>query len=733
MASTKWSWAVLAVAASLLLPLSSQAAYVCKEQVSVKSGDTCDAICASNSASMAQLLLLNSGLDCSLLQIGQQICVRATTYDCQPVIQVQSGDYCYGIADANGITIDQFYLDNPGIDCNTIYPGYSVCVSPTDPNAPSPTPTSTTATATATTTTSTTSTSAPTPTSTACTDYTTVQAGETCDTICQRAKVTQYDLTLLNPDQANVCDTLQAGQALCVDGPQNTCGSTIEVKEGDYCYGMAEAAGLTLDEFLSLNPGLNCDTIYAGQVLCVAADSGTTAPPVADCSRFATIQPGDTCERIASRSSLTSVQLRGLNPGLDCSGLIPGQNLCSFSPSANVCPDRRIVKFNDTCYDLSQNASMSLAEWQQVNSYGSEAIDCTALPLSYIICQARGNASLPVISGTNNASSPRCSNCDYGQSCCTQYSSCAPLGSNFCSREYKCQENCNEDDGVTLPPGATNSTGNPNGNYSMPVYSGNCDACQADECCANEGTDGMCMPLNSWFCVPENGCLSNCVSDINQFALSNDPALYRPSLAPNYTFPAGDYSSTDGNPCGTCGADECCDVSVQCTPQANGTCFVSQGCLYNCLQVYQMWEYDEEDGTYEPLYDTATVTVKKPFPEQSPEPIDLSWLITTITATATATDVNGTATATSTRSSAAALRMATVATTTASSSSLSGSGSSSSTASGSQMSSSSKSSSVAATGTSSGSGSTGTSASASPTSASSSKAAQSSSAATMSA
>ena len=92
--------------------------------------------------------------------------------------------------------------------------------------------------------------------------------------------------------------------------------------------------------------------------------------------------------------------------------------------------------------------------------------------------------------------------------------------------------------------------------------------------------------------------------------------------APQYFFPSGNYSATDGNPCGVCsdatapvkadaaaGGQYCCTSNLQCLPQDFADCLVSFGCTYNCLDV-AIADYDAcEMGQCE----VTTTTVLHPF------------------------------------------------------------------------------------------------------------------------
>ncbi|KAK7042981.1 hypothetical protein VNI00_008718 [Paramarasmius palmivorus] len=377
---------------NLLVPLAvaAYAAAACTKSYTVKSGDNCDAIAAAQGVSSYQITHLNGQNVCSLLQIDQVLCLADTTYDCQPVYVVKSGDFCFSIADSHGISIAQFLADNPQLDPDTcpVYPGLSVCVSSTTPGGSTttnpPTPTTT---------------DPPPPTSTACTKLSTIQPGDSCDAIAQRNSISIYNLQLINPP--NTCSGLIAGQSICVDSPLVNCSAvyTVDGTEGG-CWNIAEANNIPLSTLLELNPNVNseCTNIYPGEVLCISPRGSTPPPPTDQCSRTYTLVSGDTCTNIAAKNSITNMQLAQLNPSMNCNLLIPGDSVCSFSPVLNVCPNLVKVSVKDTCFDLAQNVSMSLDEWLSINP----GINCDALLPGSVVCSAQGNATLPEVpSGTN--------------------------------------------------------------------------------------------------------------------------------------------------------------------------------------------------------------------------------------------------------------------------------------------------------------------------------------------
>ncbi|KAK0545654.1 hypothetical protein OC845_005003 [Tilletia horrida] len=452
MASSRLCWLLLLTFVSLS---SLTSAYTCTQSYSVVSGATCDGICRRNSVSGYQLQKLNSGLDCSSLKVGQSLCLRSKEYDCTAVYTVAGGDTCYSIATAKGISSTQLSNDNPGLSCGSIYAGQVLCVSATTPGSSTTKATTTTRATSASSTSkaSTASATAPATTAAACSNYSTVQSGDTCDKICARSKVSLYNLQALNSKTASFCSSLQAGAGVCVDGASNNCSRVHTVVSDQSCNDIASKYSTTFASLRALNPNIDsgCSNIYAGEVLCVKPRQA--APSWwQKCTSSYTVVLGDTCNKIAAKLSQTSTQLLGLNPGLSCSTLKVDQVICGFRPSATVCPKPVFIKSNDTCYNLAVKVGMSLPEWQSLNTFNNVSVQCNALPIGNIVCQQQGNASFPALSGSNPGSVPLCSTCDKTTSCCTKYSVCAPLWSDYCTRNNTCQSNCQGDSGVVVPP-----------------------------------------------------------------------------------------------------------------------------------------------------------------------------------------------------------------------------------------------------------------------------------------
>jgi len=94
----------------------------------------------------------------------------------------------------------------------------------------------------------------------------------------------------------------------------SSCVKTYTIKSGDTCYNIATTYGLSVDNLKTLNPKINCDSLQAGNVLCV-------------CDKTYTIKSGDTCYSIASAYGITVDGLKNMNPGINCDNLQIGQVL----------------------------------------------------------------------------------------------------------------------------------------------------------------------------------------------------------------------------------------------------------------------------------------------------------------------------------------------------------------------------------------------------------------------
>ncbi|KAF8876135.1 hypothetical protein BD779DRAFT_1650928 [Infundibulicybe gibba] len=105
----------------------------CTKGYTVKSGDFCDGISATQGVSTYQLAHANPQINkgCTNLFVGEKLCLARKGEDCQPTHIVQVGDTCASIARAAGTSFDTLRANNPNIDakCSNIYPGEVLCVA----------------------------------------------------------------------------------------------------------------------------------------------------------------------------------------------------------------------------------------------------------------------------------------------------------------------------------------------------------------------------------------------------------------------------------------------------------------------------------------------------------------------------------------------------------------------------------------------------------------------------
>ncbi|KAG2030768.1 hypothetical protein BDR03DRAFT_160242 [Suillus americanus] len=106
----------------------------CDRNVTVQSGDTCDAISARDNVSTYQLATVNSGIidpGCDNLFIGEVICLGISGQDCNVTHVIQSGDTCQSVANAASIPINTLLANNPNVNtnCTNVYPGEVLCTA----------------------------------------------------------------------------------------------------------------------------------------------------------------------------------------------------------------------------------------------------------------------------------------------------------------------------------------------------------------------------------------------------------------------------------------------------------------------------------------------------------------------------------------------------------------------------------------------------------------------------
>lgn len=152
------------------------------------------------------------------------------------------------------------------------------------------------------------------------------------------------------------------------------CYFEIPAESGDTCDSLASSWGISLQDFVNINPGVTCPgSLQVGKSYCVIGEytpgptsssssttsttttqqtsttsTSSTAPPpeptnspqmpgiIPTCDRFYKIQSGDICDTIASRNGITVAQLRSWNSEINasCSNLWVDYYICVHVPGA---------------------------------------------------------------------------------------------------------------------------------------------------------------------------------------------------------------------------------------------------------------------------------------------------------------------------------------------------------------------------------------------------------------
>ncbi|KAJ2988304.1 hypothetical protein NUW54_g9156 [Trametes sanguinea] len=340
---------------------------------------------------------------------------------CLQYYTVQPGDTCLGIEVVFSVRDEELRSWNPEIDenCANLQVGLSYCIfGPYVPYTPTITAPGTTTTITSgsmmsTTTSSSTSAAVPVPTNVAsgtvtdgCTQYYTVQSGDTCTVIDTEFSISLSDFRAWNPEVNAQCTNIALGLAYCVSGPPPSsspiapgtittdCSSYYTVQAGDTCQVIEDQYSISFDQIRQWNPEVdaNCGNIQPGLGYCVAGPpAGTgTITPSQGCTAYYTVQQGDSCPVIESLFEISFSQLQAWNPEInaDCSNIIAGVQYCvagappgsttttssAMAPtgSGTLTPGEGCKKYytvmsGDNCSVIAQEFGITLAQFIQWN------------------------------------------------------------------------------------------------------------------------------------------------------------------------------------------------------------------------------------------------------------------------------------------------------------------------------------------------------------------------------
>ncbi|CAI6011874.1 unnamed protein product, partial [Closterium sp. NIES-65] len=175
---------------------------------------------------------------------------------------------------------------------------------------------------------------------------------------------------------------LASGQTTCVPEMSGSSAAAVQgtytVQGGETCGAIYGFIGLTQEQFLAQNEGLDCDNLKAGQVLNISIPSTTQV-----CRVRYTVTQADaaarSCDPINTRFG---IDVTTINPSLDCSSLTPNQQICiqvgdavSGAADYNLCTEYQPVTQWFTCTSAVANYGMTWFDLYRLNP----GINCDSL------------------------------------------------------------------------------------------------------------------------------------------------------------------------------------------------------------------------------------------------------------------------------------------------------------------------------------------------------------------
>ena len=128
------------------------------------------------------------------------------------------------------------------------------------------------------------------------------------------------------------------------------------VKEGDTFWRLSQAYGVSVQNLVDANPGINADNLQIGSTLCIPANSSSPASPHTCPSRaFSyTIRAGDTFWKLSQAYGVNLQDILDANPGVDPQNLQIGSTVCIPNaltvpvPSAKTAPPTKTAPLVQT-------------------------------------------------------------------------------------------------------------------------------------------------------------------------------------------------------------------------------------------------------------------------------------------------------------------------------------------------------------------------------------------------
>ena len=157
----------------------------------------------------------------------------------------------------------------------------------------------------------------------------TVQSGDTLYNIASKFNTTVYDIVSLNPGIDT--ESLRVGQVVCIPKqklePMCPIGtSPYKIKQGDTLAGIANRFNTTVESILLVNPAVMGNNLRIGQVICIAQEK--TVQTVCKMANSYVIRKGETFSSIAITLNVSLKNLLNANPGVSPNNLYEGLAIC---------------------------------------------------------------------------------------------------------------------------------------------------------------------------------------------------------------------------------------------------------------------------------------------------------------------------------------------------------------------------------------------------------------------
>jgi LysM repeat protein len=258
----------------------------------------------------------------------RQQCPGGRTYT------IRAGDTFFTIARRFELSVDALLKANPDVDPDNLRVGQVICL----PGVPEPEP--------------------------ECPGGTlyTIRAGDTLFSIARRYNASIDAILRANPGLDP--DNLRVGQIICIPGtmpgecPEGSFAYTI--KQGDTLYRLAIEFNTTVSAIQRLNPGLDPNNLRVGMKICIPGEQPPGKCPAG--SMEYTIRAGDTFFRLAQRFGVSVDDIIAANPGVDPNRLQIGQVICIPQPDVPPCPGGTlyVIRPGDTLYAIARRNNISL-------------------------------------------------------------------------------------------------------------------------------------------------------------------------------------------------------------------------------------------------------------------------------------------------------------------------------------------------------------------------------------